>query len=190
MPGNFDDVPATGFPGWPAPHYKHPRVRRDWLPILSCTLLGFSTLLVAGRLYLRARKQAGVFGLDDLFISIAWAVSVGFSTTAVIDSTWYGANVHTWDVPPEEYVGAAASGFAAQILFLVSTCATKASVLLFYRRMAKDTYSRSWLYATRGALGFTAAYFVGILIAYCSKRFRLVFRVDKLTIPVQPCANL
>ena len=70
-------------------------------------------------------------------------------------------------MPVEEWPGAALTGFIAQILFLVSTCATKASVLLFYRRMAKDTYSRTWLYATWGALAFTAAYFIGVLLAYC-----------------------
>lgn len=47
---------------------------------------------------MRARKEAGVFGLDDLLIFIGWFVSVGFTTTAVIDAKWYGIDVHTWDV--------------------------------------------------------------------------------------------
>lgn len=94
MPGNFHDVPKSVKEQWPTPHYEHPRVKRDWLPILSCTLLGFSTVLVAGRLYLRTRKVAGVLGVDDLFIAFGWLVSVGFSTVAVIDSQWYGLNVH------------------------------------------------------------------------------------------------
>lgn len=75
--------------------------------------------------------------------------------------------MQTWDVPPVEYAGAAFMGFIAQILFLCSTCATKASVLLFYRRMAKDTYTKTWLYATWAALAFTAGYFIGVLLAYC-----------------------
>lgn len=94
MPGNFHDVPKSVKEQWPTPHYEHPRVKRDWLPILSCTLLGFSTVLVAGRLFLRARKVAGVLGVDDFFIAFGWLVSVGFSTVAVIDSEWYGLNVH------------------------------------------------------------------------------------------------
>ena len=94
MPGNFHDVPKAVLAQWPEPHYVHPRVKRDWLPILSCTLLGFSTVLVLGRLFLRARKVAGVLGIDDIFITIGWIVSVGFSTVAVLDSNWYGLNVH------------------------------------------------------------------------------------------------
>jgi len=73
-------------------------VRRGWLPAFSCTWLGASTVLIAVRLYMRARKEAGVFGLDDLLIFIGWSVSVGLTTTAVIDAKWYGIDVHTWDV--------------------------------------------------------------------------------------------
>lgn len=52
-------------------------------------------------------------------------------------------------------------------MFIISTAATKASILLFYRRMAKDAYNRRWRYAVYAALGFTFAAFVSILIAYC-----------------------
>lgn len=52
-------------------------------------------------------------------------------------------------------------------MFIFSTCATKCSVLLFYRRMVKDTYSRSWLYAIWAALGFTGGYFLATLLALC-----------------------
>ena len=166
MPGNFHEVPASVGASWPEPDYDTTN-RRSWLPAFACAFLAFSTILIVGRTYLRARKMAGDFGLDDLFIFIGWLVSVGLTASACIDSMWYGMDVHTWDVNPNQYVGAALTGFIAQILFLCSTCATKASVLLFYRRMAKDTYSPRWRYAIYTALGFTAAYFVGVLIAYC-----------------------
>jgi hypothetical protein len=70
-------------------------------------------------------------------------------------------------VPIDAYVGTALNGWIAQILFIISTCATKASVLMFYRRMTKDTYNRLWLYAIWGALAFTFIYFAGVLITYC-----------------------
>ncbi len=64
------------------------------------------------------------------------------------------------------FVATARNAFIAQLLFVISTCATKASILLFYRRMAKDTYDPRWRYAIWAALGFTAAYFVVVLVTY------------------------
>lgn len=49
---------------------------------------------------------------------------------------------------------------------LLSTCATKVSVLMFYRRMVTDTYSKRWKYAIWAAIGFTAAYCIGVFLAY------------------------
>ena len=84
-----------------------------------------------------------------------------------MDGLLWGIDRHTWDVKPEQYVGAALNGWIAQVVFITSTGATKASVLLFYRRMTKDTYSRLWLYAIWFALAFTAAYWLGVLLTYC-----------------------
>ena len=166
MPGNFHEIPPEVLANWPKPDYIDP-VRREWLPALACTLLGLSTILVAGRFYLRLRREAGDFGLDDLFIGLGWLFSVGLSTDAIIDADWYGVDVHTWDVRMNQYVGAALIGWISQVLFLSSTSATKTSVLLFYRRMAKDTYSRRWLYAIWAALGCTVAFYVAQVITMC-----------------------
>ena len=57
--------------------------------------------------------------------------------------------------------------FIAQLLFVISTAATKASILLFYRRMAKDTYNPHWRYAIWAALAFTGIFFVALIITYC-----------------------
>lgn len=165
MPGNFHRIPASVVESWPEPEYQHPRGQQAWLPEFACVFLGVSTILVAGRFYLRAHKQAGAFGLDDLLIGIAWLFSVALSTVACIDSLWYGLGRHTWDVRIEWYSGAALMGWLAQIFFLTSTCSTKCSVLLFYRRMVKDT--GSWKYAIWTALAATAGYYLGILLAYC-----------------------
>lgn len=52
-------------------------------------------------------------------------------------------------------------------MFIISTSATKASILLFYRRMAKDTYNARWRWAIYAALAFTFAGFTAIVITYC-----------------------
>jgi hypothetical protein len=56
---------------WPAPNYIDPE-RRTWLPAFAMAWQIASTVLVWGRLYLRSRKLAGPFGLDDAFMLSAW----------------------------------------------------------------------------------------------------------------------
>ncbi len=53
----------------------------------------------------------------------------------------------------------------SQLAFLRSTCATKASVLLFYRRLVKGTYSKKWKYATIAAIALTVCYCVAFIFA-------------------------
>ncbi|KAI7464523.1 hypothetical protein KC357_g7895 [Hortaea werneckii] len=165
MPGNFDEIPEDVAASWPDPNYDHPRNHRAWLPEFAIVFLAVSTILVAGRLYERGMKRAGGWGLDDVLISSGWLFSCGLSIVACIDGSWYGLGRHTWDVRREWYSGAALMGWLAQVLFLTSTCCTKCSVLLFYRRMVKDT--GRWKYAIWTAIGLTAAYWAGFLLAYC-----------------------
>jgi hypothetical protein len=86
----------------------------------------------------------------------------------IIDTEWNKLDVHTWDVPTDRWEHAALDGWIAQLLFLVSTCATKSSVLLFYRRIVKNAFVLRWIYAIWAALAFTAIYFITILVLYCS----------------------
>lgn len=106
MPGNFHEVPESVVESWPKPNFTDP-VRREWMPAFAITWQVGSTLLVAGRFYLRARRQAGSFGLDDLMIFIGWLFSIGFTTVACIGAGRYDLDRHTWDVHPSLYVGAA-----------------------------------------------------------------------------------
>ncbi|KAF2173601.1 hypothetical protein M409DRAFT_48556 [Zasmidium cellare ATCC 36951] len=166
MPGNFNAIPESVLQSWPKPNYIDP-IRRGWMPAFALTWQIASTLLVAGRFYLRAKKQAGSFGLDDLMIFIGWLFSVGFTALAWIGAERFDLDRHTWDVHTTLYVGTALTGWIAQVLFILSTVPTKLSVLLFYRRMAKDSLDRRWLYAIYLALSVTAAYGLAIFLTYC-----------------------
>lgn len=106
MPGNFHEVPKSIQASWPEANFVDP-VRRGWMPAFAMTWQVAATVLLAARLYLRARKQAGEFGLDDLMISVGWFFSLGFTTTAWIGTERYDLDRHTWDVHPPLYVGAA-----------------------------------------------------------------------------------
>lgn len=55
----------------------------------------------------------------------------------------------------------------AQVLFLFSTGATKVSVLLFYRRMLNNLYSRAWHWAAWILLFLTASIWISIFLACC-----------------------
>lgn len=71
MPGNFHAVPEWILEQWPEPNYIDP-VRRTWMAPFALVFPAVSTILIAGRFWLRATKQSGAFGLDDLFIGIGW----------------------------------------------------------------------------------------------------------------------
>lgn len=63
------------------------------------------------------------------------------------------------------------SGWASEVIFLISTACTKCSVLLFYRRLTKGTYNRKWEWAIITAIVVTicqAIAFVVLLIFVCS----------------------
>ena len=65
MPGNIVNLTPEVIATWPTPNYQDPP-ERTWMPIYAGTLFGVSTALIALRLWLRAVKQAGGLGLDDV----------------------------------------------------------------------------------------------------------------------------
>lgn len=48
-----------------------------------------------------------------------------------------------------------------------STCCTKISVLLLYRRILAPSYNKAWDIAIWVAIGATAAYFLAVTLAFC-----------------------
>lgn len=54
--------------------------------------------------------------------------------------------------------------FLIELAFLISTCATKVSVLLFYRRVTKGTLSRPIKFAITGAIAFVVIYAVSLIL--------------------------
>lgn len=78
MPGNIHEVPEHVLAHWPEPNYVDP-VTRSWLPAFAFVFPAVSTVLIAGRFWLRATKQAGGFGLDDVFIFLGWVRRASFA---------------------------------------------------------------------------------------------------------------
>lgn len=71
MPGNFHTITTEDILTWPKPNYVDPE-ERTWLPGYSIAWSVLVTAFVVGRLYLRVRNRSGAFGLDDVFIIIAY----------------------------------------------------------------------------------------------------------------------
>lgn len=94
-----------------------------------------------------------------------------WTTLVILCCVRYGTDRHTWDVPPDEFEYSAFLGaFLSEIAFLISTCCTKVSILLFYRRLTNGTYSKKWKWATIAAIVFTIVFclaFMFVLIFQC-----------------------
>jgi len=170
MPGNLQPIPESVLASWPTPNYDDP-VRRTWMPAYAGILQALTTLLLGTRFWLRIRKQAGALGLDDALLVPAYLAATMFTVLVLLGTERYSMDRHIWDVLPVHFVNIAFVGWLAQMVFLISTCSTKVSVLLFYRRLTQGTYSKKWKYATIIAIALTIAYcvaFVLVLVFNCT----------------------
>lgn len=149
---------------WPAPNYVDP-VRRPWMPAYAITWQVASTLLVVARYWLRITKRAGPLGLDDAFLLPGFVFGLMFTVLSCVLTVQYGADRHTWDTHPDDFEYLALGAWLCEIAFLLSTSATKISVLLFYRRLTAGTFSYRWKWAVWAALIFTFMYCFGFLFA-------------------------
>ncbi|KAK0252515.1 hypothetical protein B0A54_05774 [Friedmanniomyces endolithicus] len=165
MPGNLQDIPASVILTWPAPNYEHPHPQRTWIVPWVAVLQSVMTLLVGTRLWLRATRKAGILGLDDALLVPAFLSATMFSIVVIMSNRDYGSDRHVWDVRPEWFETALLLAWLGEFAFLISTCCTKISVLLFYRRLVQGTFSKRWRMATIGAIVFTACYCVAFILA-------------------------
>ncbi|KAM0717484.1 hypothetical protein Q7P37_007336 [Cladosporium fusiforme] len=160
MAGN---LAPSDFEAWPEPNYIDPE-RREWMPAYALSLQAASSVAVILRLWLRARKQAGPFGVDDALILPAWLSSIAFTTFILLSTEKYGSAAHVWDTPPQLFEPLTMAGWINENIFMITTCCTKCSVLFFYRRLTKGSYNRLWKYAILVAVGFTVCYSVAFII--------------------------
>ncbi|KAH9826755.1 hypothetical protein Tdes44962_MAKER03298 [Teratosphaeria destructans] len=185
MPGNLHSPPASVIAAWPKPNYD--AKGRTWIVPYAVVLEVITTAMVATRLWLRAVNHAGPLGLDDLLLVPAYLAGTMLTVTCILNVEQYGLNRHIWNVPFHLYENALLCAWLGELSFLVSTCCTKVSVLLFYRRLTQGTISKRWKYAIVGAIVFTVLYglaFVLSLIFTCSptasywKAFSGTYTVD------------
>ncbi|OQO05951.1 hypothetical protein B0A48_10047 [Cryoendolithus antarcticus] len=101
---------------------------------------------------------------DPALIGFAWLGSIALTTFTLLVTQQWGADRHVWDVPPQLWPVAARGAWALEVIYLVTTCCIKVSILLFYRRLTAGTYARRWKIATIMAIVFTVIYALAFLI--------------------------
>ncbi|KAF7186131.1 hypothetical protein HII31_12546 [Pseudocercospora fuligena] len=172
MPGNIINLSPADVAKWPEPNYVDPE-RRTWMPAYAGVLYGVASIMIATRLWLRAKKYAGGLGLDDLFLICAWLSVTWFTSLSIVGSEKFMTSRHMWDVPfSVSYVRKYGVDYwIAELAFLITGCCLKVSVLLFYRRLVEHTCSKYWIWAVIFAICFTVAYslaFILTLVFNCS----------------------
>ncbi|KAF2396765.1 hypothetical protein EJ06DRAFT_482660, partial [Trichodelitschia bisporula] len=116
-----------------------------------------TTALVGIRIASRMTTK-GNLGLDDVFIIVAWILGTALTVLVLLATYKYGFNRHIWDVPPDRWASGALIGFIIEYVFFYSTCLTKISVLMFYRRLVAGTYSNKFKWAMWAAITFVVVY--------------------------------
>ncbi|TLD15110.1 hypothetical protein E2P81_ATG09958 [Venturia nashicola] len=147
-------IPLYAVTSWPAQNDTNPE-RRTWLVPLSSCLLALSTLVLFVRIYSRTAGFSGKLGLDDALITVAWVFATIFTGFTILGVERPGFDRHVWDLPINAWVRDGFLSWICMILFHISTCLTKISILLFYRRLTVRSYNSTAQKAIYVAITFT-----------------------------------
>ncbi|QDS67865.1 hypothetical protein FKW77_007831 [Venturia effusa] len=145
--------------------------RRTWMPSYALAIQTISTLLVGIRFLSRVNGTGGRFGVDDVFIGIAWAIATVNIGLIIKFAYSFGLDRHIWDVAPYQWVPGAQYSFIIAGLFVWSSALTKIAILLFYRRLVAETASKKFKRAVWAGIIIIAAFSVvlfSLLFTACS----------------------
>ncbi|KAK2765016.1 hypothetical protein FQN54_008715 [Arachnomyces sp. PD_36] len=157
MPGGFHPPPSV-IASWPEPNYVDPEVRGKELIVFNGVLGIASLLAVAARLFVRVKIQRRL-GPDDLFLTLGLIVSAAQTGMFVYAEAQFRWHRHVWDIPPIEHPFRQMHSWIVQLLIAVSSSFIKASVLLLYKRVIKETANPKFLVIINLAIASIFAYF-------------------------------
>ncbi|QDS72118.1 hypothetical protein FKW77_003760 [Venturia effusa] len=103
-------------------------------------------------------------GIDDALIVFNMIPLTGLTVALCLGFKDYGFDRHIWNSPLPKLEKARQILMAIELLYLVSTSATKVSILLFYRRLAKGTISTPFRYAVKAAIASVVIYLLYFFI--------------------------
>ena len=96
---------------------------------------------MAARITARLPALDGKFGLDDVFILIAWLLTFGF-TICLVMLSYSGLGQDVWTLPFHQITETLKIFTALEKLYIPTVWITKISILLLYLRLFPDTTMR------------------------------------------------
>ncbi|KAK7993010.1 hypothetical protein PG988_001804 [Apiospora saccharicola] len=128
---------------------------------------GIVTVIIAGvavflRLYTRIRVVKTGLNPDDWLVTVAMAMSI-LMTVFVKKDIDHGLTYHVWDILQSTYhIGERLYGLLAYLTFILSVSFAKMSMLVFYTRLAPQSWVRAAAYS--GVLAVVAYSLTAIFV--------------------------
>ncbi|EXJ90249.1 hypothetical protein A1O1_03348 [Capronia coronata CBS 617.96] len=154
-------VPEGWPEGWPLPNYENPHTRGS--PGLFIATLVITTVIVVLRFYSRHYITRSL-GLDDGLILAGFVLSIGQTYAECRALKTWGWNKHLWDIPIDKMEYVRLGAWLVEVFFLLGNGCTKVSILLVYRKISSRTHSYWFIRLTWGAIAFTIAYTVALVL--------------------------
>ncbi|KOS44693.1 hypothetical protein ACN38_g4407 [Penicillium nordicum] len=119
---------------WPTPNYIDPPTRGHGVLIVNVVCLALAFLIVFLRLYTRLWITCSA-GVDDVLIVVGLIFAIAMAVITSIATEQWGMNRHIWDIESDRFIAVRKLNLCFQLLFLVSSCFIKISLLCFCRRL-------------------------------------------------------
>ncbi|KAF9248293.1 hypothetical protein DTO013E5_5203 [Penicillium roqueforti] len=126
--------PAAILDSWPTPNYIDPPTRGHGVLIVNVVCLTLASLVVSLRLYTRVWITCSA-GIDDALIVIGLVFGIAMAIVTSIATEHWDMNRHIWDIKLLELEAIQKLNLSFQIMFSMSSCFTKISLLWFCRRL-------------------------------------------------------
>ncbi|GKZ24055.1 hypothetical protein AbraIFM66951_010554 [Aspergillus brasiliensis] len=154
---------------WPARNTINPESHGPASIVLPVTFGSIAVTAVILRLWARCVIQHQG-KLDDIFIALALIPALGLNISFPLGAYLYGENHHVWDTTLSQLLQSRKLAIAQELFYILSSCFTKISVLLFYRRMGhRTTISPRFLnliyLSIASVAAYTFAFFIVIWVA-------------------------
>ncbi|KGO64115.1 hypothetical protein PEX1_020670 [Penicillium expansum] len=155
---------------WPTPNYIDPPTRGHGVLIVNVVCLTWAFLIVSLRLYTRVWVTCSA-GIDDVFIVIGLIFAIAMAIVTSIATEQWGMNRHIWDIELHRFITVRKLNLCFQLLFLLSSCFIKVSLLWFCRRLIGKghfvLYNWAFILSIIFVVGSSLLFFV-ISIFQCS----------------------
>lgn len=131
--------------------------------IVGSLLSVLVTITLAIRLYARKWLTRG-FGLDDIFILLAYFPATAFTIVGIIGESYFQWNRRNLDVEDKVFVQGHQLVFANQMLFDIATSLTKLSILTLVYRFTTASRDRKMTNAVMISIAFICVIYVIFII--------------------------